>query len=239
MAGRACFIFLYNFVTILLQIRGQWRDVRVVPVQNKSFVCVWRHWRSRGLLLWNACSRIWVWLPAAQPEVWAQYANSAFICLFYRTYHGANTFLLNPFRRVYISYLDSVHFFKPRSLRTAVYHEILIGYLEYVKKLGYVLLPKCNVHQDSWSQVHVFAFSYEIFNILRFSSLVPFSYTTGHIWACPPSEGDDYIFHCHPIDQKIPKPKRLQEWYKKMLDKAVAERIVHDYKVITRVKLDQ
>lgn len=54
---------------------------------------------------------------------------------------------------------------------------------------------------------------------------------TGHIWACPPSEGDDYIFHCHPPDQKIPKPKRLQEWYKKMLDKAFAERIINDYKV--------
>ena len=53
----------------------------------------------------------------------------------------------------------------------------------------------------------------------------------GHIWACPPSEGDDYIFHCHPPDQKIPKPKRLQEWYRKMLDKAFAERILHDYKV--------
>ncbi|XP_078274123.1 CREB-binding protein-like isoform X7 [Rhinoraja longicauda] len=96
-------------------------------------------------------------------------------------------------RRVYISYLDSIHFFRPRCLRTAVYHEILIGYLEYVKKLGY---------------------------------------TQGHIWACPPSEGDDYIFHCHPVDQKIPKPKRLQEWYKKMLDKAFAERIIHDYKDI-------
>lgn len=57
------------------------------------------------------------------------------------------------------------------------------------------------------------------------------SYVTGHIWACPPGEGDDYIFHCHPPDQKIPKPKRLQEWYKKMLDKAFAERIIHDYKV--------
>ncbi|XP_048465612.1 CREB-binding protein [Rhincodon typus] len=96
-------------------------------------------------------------------------------------------------RRVYISYLDSIHFFRPRCLRTAVYHEILIGYLEYVKKLGF---------------------------------------TQGHIWACPPSEGDDYIFHCHPADQKIPKPKRLQEWYKKMLDKAFAERIIHDYKDI-------
>ncbi|OWF41886.1 CREB-binding protein [Mizuhopecten yessoensis] len=96
-------------------------------------------------------------------------------------------------RRVYISYLDSVHFFQPRQLRTAVYHEILIGYLEYVKQLGYV-----------WA----------------------------HIWACPPSEGDDYIFHCHPPEQKIPKPKRLQEWYKKMLDKAIIERCVIDYKDI-------
>ncbi|KAL1005748.1 hypothetical protein UPYG_G00063490 [Umbra pygmaea] len=96
-------------------------------------------------------------------------------------------------RRVYISYLDSIHFFKPRMLRTAVYHEILIGYLEYVKKLGYA---------------------------------------QGHIWACPPSEGDDYIFHCHPADQKIPKPKRLQEWYRKMLEKAYAERILHDFKDI-------
>lgn len=106
--------------------------------------------------------------------------------------YGSNCPFPNT-RRVYISYLDSIHFFKPRMLRTAVYHEILIGYLEYAKKLGYV---------------------------------------TGHIWACPPSEGDDYIFHCHPPDQKIPKPKRLQEWYRKMLDKAVAERILHDYKDI-------
>lgn len=53
-----------------------------------------------------------------------------------------------------------------------------------------------------------------------------------HIWACPPSEGDDYIFHCHPPEQKIPKPKRLQDWYKKMLDKGVNEHTVFDYKDI-------
>lgn len=53
-----------------------------------------------------------------------------------------------------------------------------------------------------------------------------------HIWACPPSEGDDYIFHCHPTEQKIPKPKRLQDWYKKMLDKGIIERVVLDYKDI-------
>ena len=33
-------------------------------------------------------------------------------------------------------------------------------------------------------------------------------------------------------DQKIPKPKRLQDWYKRMLDKGIIERIVLDYKDI-------
>ncbi len=103
-------------------------------------------------------------------------------------------------RRVYISYLDSVFFFRPKELRTAVYHEILIGYLDYVKRLGF-----------QWA----------------------------HIWACPPSEGDDYIFHCHPPEQKVPKPKRLQDWYKKMLDKGIIERVVIDYKDIHKDALEQ
>lgn len=102
-------------------------------------------------------------------------------------------------RRVYIAYLDSVHFFQPRQYRTAVYHEILLGYLDYAKQLGY---------------------------------------TMAHIWACPPSEGDDYIFHCHPPEQKIPKPKRLQEWYKKMLDKGIIERIILDYKDILKQAME-
>ena len=96
------------------------------------------------------------------------------------------------FRRVYISYLDSVYYFRPKQKRTALYYEILIGYLEYVKQLGFVY---------------------------------------AHIWACPPSEGDDYIFHCHPTEQRVPKPKRLQEWYKTMLDIAVNQRVVVDFKV--------
>lgn len=102
-------------------------------------------------------------------------------------------------RRVYIAYLDSVHFFKPRQYRTAVYHEILLGYMDYAKQLGY---------------------------------------TMAHIWACPPSEGDDYIFHCHPPDQKIPKPKRLQDWYKKMLDKGMIERTIQDYKDILKQAME-
>merc|ERR1712226_1448876 len=40
-------------------------------------------------------------------------------------------------RVVYVSYLDSVHFMRPRRLRTFVYHEILIAYLDYARRKGY------------------------------------------------------------------------------------------------------
>ncbi len=68
-------------------------------------------------------------------------------------------------------------------------------------------------------------------SILTFSCTLQFSFLTAHIWACPPSEGDDYIFHCHPPEQKIPKPKRLIDWYKKMLDKAKDDTVIYDYRV--------
>ncbi|KAA0194450.1 CREB-binding protein [Fasciolopsis buskii] len=102
-------------------------------------------------------------------------------------------------RRVYVAYLDSVFFFRPKQYRTDVYHEILVGYLMYAKRCGY---------------------------------------TMAHIWACPPGEGDDYIFHMHPAEQKIPKAKRLQEWYRRMLQKAIIEGIVVDYKNILKDALD-
>lgn len=40
-------------------------------------------------------------------------------------------------RAIYISYLDSVHYMRPRNMRTFVYHEILIAYLDYVRKKGF------------------------------------------------------------------------------------------------------
>ena len=79
-----------------------------------------------------------------------------------------------------------------------------------------------HTHTNNYTIVHLLVHVH-LHTILRFM--------TAHIWACPPSEGDDYIFHCHPLEQKVPKPKRLVDWYKKMLDKGRSDNVVHDYRV--------
>lgn len=40
--------------------------------------------------------------------------------------------------KAYISYLDSVHHFSPRTLRTKAYQQILLAYLEFMKKDNYI-----------------------------------------------------------------------------------------------------
>lgn len=43
-------------------------------------------------------------------------------------------------RHVFFTFLDSVHFFEPRHYRSAMYHEILLGYMDFVKGLGYAMV---------------------------------------------------------------------------------------------------
>jgi len=40
-------------------------------------------------------------------------------------------------RKLYIAYLDSVNYFRPRRMRTTIYHQLLLGYLEYARRDGY------------------------------------------------------------------------------------------------------
>lgn len=43
----------------------------------------------------------------------------------------------------------------------------------------------------------------------------------GHIWACPPQRGDNFIFWCHPPHQRTPSRDRLNAWYNTMLIRAL------------------
>lgn len=49
---------------------------------------------------------------------------------------------------------------------------------------------------------------------------------TAHIWSCPPTPGDDYIFYSHPKHQLVPREDMLRAWYHRMLDQAKSQGVV-------------
>lgn len=87
-------------------------------------------------------------------------------------------------RTVYLAYLDSVHYLRPRCLRTPVYHSLLRAYVAHIHARGFETL---------------------------------------HIWSCPPSRGDNYVFHVHPRDQRTPGVDRLKTWYAVLLADAMSD----------------
>ena len=94
-------------------------------------------------------------------------------------------------KRVYLAYVDSVEHFRPRCLRTHIYHEILTAYFASARARGFE-------------------------NI--------------HIWSCPPSRGNSFVFWGHPQTQRTPTKEHLLSWYHKALSHAVDRGVVTDVK---------
>ena len=90
-------------------------------------------------------------------------------------------------QRIYLAYLDSVEFFRPRAIRSNVYHEIVVSYFADAKRRGFEKV---------------------------------------HIWSCPPTRGNNFIFWGHPSNQKTPNRLRLQNWYQCLVARAMEAGIV-------------
>ena len=87
-------------------------------------------------------------------------------------------------------------------------------YLSYLDSVQY-FEPKC---------YRTIAYHAVLVEYLRYVKSRGFH--TAHIWSCPPTPGDDYIFYCHPAHQLTPREDMLRAWYHRMLDKAKVEGVV-------------
>lgn len=118
--------------------------------------------------------------------------------------------------RVYISYLDSVRYFKshPEGHRTTVYHSILVSYLAYARQLGFT-------HAHIWVSPPKQGDDYIFYahpvrcHLQRMSSLVRILHRVN----CPQET----------MISKRMGLLKLKEWYEKMLEVAKSRRIVVDY----------
>ncbi|KAI1288374.1 Histone lysine acetyltransferase CREBBP [Halotydeus destructor] len=84
------------------------------------------------------------------------------------------------------------------------------AYITYLDSVNFFSPKRCR----TWVYRHI------ILSYLHYMKNL--GYNSVHFWSCPPSQGDDYIFYCHPPEQKFPKDQRLLDWYKAMLDYGVS-----------------
>jgi len=116
------------------------------------------------------------------------------LCMFVQEYDGADADDQDDLaqkKRVYLAYIDSVEHFRPRRLRTHVYHEILSAY---------------------------------------FATARARDFSTVHIWSCPPSRGNSFVFWGHPQSQRTPTKERLLSWYHSVLNHSINRGIITDVK---------
>jgi E1A/CREB-binding protein len=141
---------------------------------------------------------------------------------------------------VYLSYLDSVKYFRPdnvlahgcpnpkTSLRTFVYHQLLVGYLSYVKRLGYEQMyiwacpPMAVRHRllkEGFRLVKTTNLQGStVFTVCSFEQCLSTFFDASCVVFYV--QGDDYIMYCHPSTQKTPRSDRLRAWYHDMLKDA-------------------
>lgn len=117
-------------------------------------------------------------------------------CMYVQEYDGDSS----DEKRVYIAYIDSVEHFRPRELRTEVFHEILVAYLATARERGF---------------------------------------KKAHIWACPPSRGNCFVFWNHPLSQRVPTADRLQSWYRNALSRGIDAGVVVDVKSLYESDFEQ
>jgi hypothetical protein len=125
--------------------------------------------------------------------------RSKCIALFQKI-HGADTLLFSMYVYEYGQKC-------PAPNRRRVY----ISYLDSVQYFE----PKC---------YRTLAYQAILIEYLRFVKERGFH--TAHIWSCPPTPGDDYIFYCHPTHQLTPREDMLRTWYHQMLERAKALGVV-------------